>query len=104
MYICQSTGTWFAWDSRPAVSQELPWPDCTGPVPFRKGMSWQSFPGDCLDPKVQKLAKKNLVKASIDVFGQDLGLGEDDINIECGKKERKNKSVLLGQDKNSSYE
>lgn len=57
-----------------------------------------------MDPKVQKLAKQNLVKASIDVFGEDLVLVEDDINIECGKKERKNKSVLLGQDKNSSYE
>lgn len=99
MYICQSTGTWFAWDSRPVVSQELPWPDCTdvdGPVLFRKGMSWQSFSGDCLDPKVQKLAKQNLVKAFIDVFGQDFGLMADDISIACGKSRRNEKSVLPG--------
>ena len=29
-YICQSSGTWFIWDSRPTVSLEMPWPDCTG--------------------------------------------------------------------------
>lgn len=34
MYICQSTGEWYVWDYRPSVSQELPWPDCTGGYPF----------------------------------------------------------------------
>ena len=57
-------------------------------------MSWQSFSGDCLDPKVQKLAKENLVKAFIDVFGQDFGLMADDISIACGKSRRNVKSVL----------
>ena len=33
MYICQSTGDWYAWDLRPTVSQALPWPDCTGGYP-----------------------------------------------------------------------
>ena len=68
--------------------------DVDGPVLFRKGMSWQSFSGDCLDPKVQKLAKQNLVKAFIDVFGQDFGLMADDISIACGKSRRNEKSVL----------
>ena len=68
--------------------------DVDGPVLFRKGMSWQSFSGDCLDPKVQKLAKENLVKAFIDVFGQDFGLMADDISIACGKSRRNEKSVL----------
>ena len=70
--------------------------DVDGPVLFRKGMSWQSFSGDCLDPKVQKLAKENLVKAFIDVFGQDFGLMADDISISWGKSRRNEKSVLPG--------
>ena len=32
-YICQTVGTWYVWDIRPTVSQEMPWPDCTGTLP-----------------------------------------------------------------------
>lgn len=29
-YVCFNTGSWVVFDNRPYVSQEMPWPDCTG--------------------------------------------------------------------------
>ena len=64
----------------------------------QKGTSWQKFPGDCLDPAVRKVAKKNLLQGLVRVFGQDMGMVEHDVGIECGETDRrKQRSNLVKQ-------
>jgi len=100
MYICQSNGEWYAWDYRPGVSQQLPWPNCTDvvkPGSFQKGASWQSLVGECSDPSVREKAKQNLVKGFISVFGWDMGLRAPNVKITCGKDSKKWKSTFSGR-------
>ncbi|XP_078374169.1 sushi, von Willebrand factor type A, EGF and pentraxin domain-containing protein 1-like isoform X2 [Oculina patagonica] len=96
MYICQSSGEWYAWDFRPTVSRAMPWPDCTdvvNPGALQKGAFWQNFAGDCSDPSVQTQAQQNLLRGLGSVFGSDLGLQESDVTIACGQTKKK-RSVL----------
>ena len=71
--------------------------DVVKPDSFRKGASWQSIAGDCLDPSVRTQAKQNLLQGFMSVFGWDMGLLASDVKIACGKNSKKWKRILSGR-------